>query len=248
MYKVCYARVLDYRRKFIEAAQRYNELSYRPIIHESERLTALRNALICTVLAPAGQQRSRMLGTLFKDERCQNLPAFNILEKMYLERIIRKTELIDFENLLQPHQKAVTADGKPVHCTGTIFFGNFLPRYILTFCFVIAGSTILERAVVEHNLLAASKLYNNIMFAELGALLEIPHEKAEKIASQMITEGRMSGYVDQIKSIVYFEARECLPYWDKQIQSLCYDVNQIIEKISAVAPDWMAKYTDEQMS
>lgn len=112
MYKVCYARVLDYRRKFIEAAQRYNELSYRAMIAEGERVTALKNALICTVLASAGQQRSRMLGTLFKDERCQNLPAFNILEKMYLERIIRKSELKDFESLLQPHQKAVTSDGK----------------------------------------------------------------------------------------------------------------------------------------
>lgn len=49
-YKVCYARVLDYRRKFIEAAQRYNELSFRNIVHEEERMTALRNAVICTVL------------------------------------------------------------------------------------------------------------------------------------------------------------------------------------------------------
>lgn len=57
-YKVCYARVLDYRRKFIEAAQRYNELSYRGIIHEDERMTALRNALICTVLASAGMWMS----------------------------------------------------------------------------------------------------------------------------------------------------------------------------------------------
>lgn len=110
------------------------------------------------------------------------------------------------------------------------------------------GSTILERAVVEHNLLAASKLYNNIQFTGLGALLEIPQEKAEKIASQMITEGRMTGHIDQIEKIVFFEARECLPYWDKQIQSLCFDVNEIIEKIAVVAPDWMSKYNDEQMN
>lgn len=116
-YKVCYARVLDYRRKFIEAAQRYNELSYRTIIHEDERMTALKNALICTVLASAGQQRSRMLATLFKDERCQTLPAYSILEKMYLDRIIRRSELEDFEALLQPHQKAKTGDGKiKNHC------------------------------------------------------------------------------------------------------------------------------------
>ncbi|KAK2580734.1 hypothetical protein KPH14_011362 [Odynerus spinipes] len=220
-YKVCYARVLDYRRKFIEAAQRYNELSYRSIIHEDERMTALRNALICTVLASAGQQRSRMLATLFKDERCQQLPAYSILEKMYLDRIIRRSELQEFEALLQPHQKACTIDG--------------------------LGSTILDRAVIEHNLLSASKLYNNITFEELGALLEIPPTKAEKIASQMITEGRMNGYIDQIDSIVHFETRETLPTWDKQIQSLCYQVNQIIEKIAQTEPEWIAKAMEDQL-
>lgn len=218
-YKVCYARVLDYRRKFIEAAQRYNELSYRTIIHEDERMTALRNALICTILASAGQQRSRMLATLFKDERCQQLPAYSILEKMYLDRIIRRSELQEFEALLQPHQEALTGD----------------------------GSTILDRAVIEHNLLSASKLYNNITFEELGALLEIPPAKAEKIASQMITEGRMNGYIDQIDSIVHFETREVLPAWDKNIQSLCYQVNHLIEKISNAAPDWISKAMDDQM-
>jgi COP9 signalosome complex subunit 4 len=52
-----------------------------------------------------------MLATLFKDERCQQLPAYNILEKMYLDRIIRRSELKEFESLLQPHQEARTADG-----------------------------------------------------------------------------------------------------------------------------------------
>lgn len=59
-----------------------------------------------------GQQRSRMLATLFKDERCQMLPAYSILEKMYLDRIIRRSELTEFENMLLPHQKASTADSK----------------------------------------------------------------------------------------------------------------------------------------
>ena len=46
--------MLDYKRKFIEAASRYNELSYKTIIHEDERMTALKNAMICTILASAG--------------------------------------------------------------------------------------------------------------------------------------------------------------------------------------------------
>lgn len=52
-----------------------------------------------------------MLATLFKDERCQGLPAYSILEKMHLDRIIRRSELEEFSNLLQPHQKATTTDG-----------------------------------------------------------------------------------------------------------------------------------------
>uniref|UniRef100_A0A8L2Q0P3 COP9 signalosome complex subunit 4 n=1 Tax=Rattus norvegicus TaxID=10116 RepID=A0A8L2Q0P3_RAT len=206
-YKVCYARVLDYRRKFIEAAQRYNELSYKTIVHESERLEALKHALHCTILASAGQQRSRMLATLFKDERCQQLAAYGILEKMYLDRIIR---------------------------------GNQPSR--------ICCSSILDRAVIEHNLLSASKLYNNITFEELGALLEIPAAKAEKIASQMITEGRMNGFIDQIDGIVHFETREALPTWDKQIQSLCFQVNNLLEKISQTAPEWTAQAMEAQMA
>lgn len=54
--------------------------------------------------------------------------------------------------------------------------------------------------------------------------------RAEKIASQMITEGRMNGFIDQIDSILHFETREVLPGFDKQIQSLCFQVNNVIEK------------------
>uniref|UniRef100_A0A8C5BIR4 COP9 signalosome complex subunit 4 n=1 Tax=Gadus morhua TaxID=8049 RepID=A0A8C5BIR4_GADMO len=237
-YKVCYARVLDFRRKFIEAAQRYNELSYKSIVHETERLEALKHALNCTILASAGQQRSRMLATLFKDERCQQLAAYGILEKMYLDRIIRGNQLQEFATMLMPHQKATTTDGD--------------------------GSSILDRAVIEHNLLSASKLYNNITFEELGAFFfanqNIPTSYfltpkflslqlyAEKIASQMITEGRMNGFIDQIDGIVHFETREPLPTWDKQIQSLCFQVNNLLEKIRTAAPEWAAQALEAQMT
>jgi len=220
IYKVCQGRLLDFKRRFIEAASRYNELSYKPMIHEDERLTALKNAMICTILAAAGQQRSRMLATLYKDERCQTLPAYHILEKMYLDRLIKRSELQEFESLLQPHQKAITAD----------------------------GSTILDHAVVEHNLLAASKLYNNITLEGLGLLLEIPAEKAERIASKMISEGRMSGHIDQIDMTVHFESRQVLESWDNQIESLCFQVNSVIDKIALVEPEWLAKTIENQMT
>uniref|UniRef100_A0A2K5JAW3 COP9 signalosome complex subunit 4 n=1 Tax=Colobus angolensis palliatus TaxID=336983 RepID=A0A2K5JAW3_COLAP len=250
-YKVCYARVLDYRRKFIEAAQRYNELSYKTIVHESERLEALKHALHCTILASAGQQRSRMLATLFKDERCQQLAAYGILEKMYLDRIIRGNQLQEFAAMLMPHQKATTADETGclhVAQAGLELLGSSSSRLGFPKYWDYRGSSILDRAVIEHNLLSASKLYNNITFEELGALLEIPAAKAEKIASQMITEGRMNGFIDQIDGIVHFETREALPTWDKQIQSLCFQVNNLLEKISQTAPEWTAQAMEAQMA
>lgn len=68
-----------------------------------------------------------------------------------------------FAQQLRPHQCAITTD----------------------------GSTVLERAVIEHNLAAASKLYNNIYFSELGQLLGCSSEKAEGTAAKMVMEDRL---------------------------------------------------------
>jgi hypothetical protein len=51
---------------------------------------ALNNAITCTILAAAGPQRSRMLSQLYKDERSAALPVYPFLEKVYLERILRR--------------------------------------------------------------------------------------------------------------------------------------------------------------
>uniref|UniRef100_A0A672LBP5 COP9 signalosome complex subunit 4 n=1 Tax=Sinocyclocheilus grahami TaxID=75366 RepID=A0A672LBP5_SINGR len=240
-YKVCYARVLDYRRKFIEAAQRYNELSYKSIVHETERLEALKHALHCTILACAGQQRSRMLATLFKDERCQQLAAHGILEKIYLDRIIRGNQLQEFAAMLMPHQEATTADGITYYITTVIYLCYLLGKAMTITCLMLSGSSILDRAVIEHNLLSASKLYNNITFEELGALLEIPPAKVQ----QCLTDFVRKRLFDIVK---YFQTREPLPTWDKQIQSLCFQVNNLLEKISQAAPAWTAQAIEAQMT
>ncbi|KAK3234883.1 hypothetical protein CYMTET_54889 [Cymbomonas tetramitiformis] len=149
-----------------------------------------------------GPQRSRVLATLYKDERCFKLPVFPILEKVYLERILRPHEVSAFAETLKEHQKAKLSD----------------------------GSTVLDRAVTEHNLLSASKLYNNIMFTELGMLLGIEAEKAEKVAARMVSEERMQGSIDQVDGIIYFANDvEELAQWDTQIQSVCLSVNSIVD-------------------
>lgn len=40
--------------------------------------------MTCAILASAGPQRSRMLATLYKDDRTHKLPVFDVLKKMYV--------------------------------------------------------------------------------------------------------------------------------------------------------------------
>ncbi|XP_054789593.1 COP9 signalosome complex subunit 4-like [Prosopis cineraria] len=210
-YKVCYARILDLKRKFLEAALRYYDISQiekRQIgdeVIEDALKQALPAAVTCTILAAAGPQRSRVLATLYKDERCSKLKIYPILQKVYLERILRKPEIDAFAEELKAHQKALLPD-------------NF---------------TVLDRAMIEHNLLSASKLYTNISFDELGTLLGIPPHKAEKIASRMIYEDRMRGSIDQVEAVIHFEDdTEELQRWDQQIVGLCQSLNDVLDSMA----------------
>ena len=212
------SQVLDANRKFLDAAWNYYELSQTPasVIRADELLVLLGKATTCAILGKAGPQRDRILGALFKDERLGSLETAEgyadhaaVLTKMYMQQILRRGDLNNFEATLMEHQKALMGD----------------------------GLTILQRAVIEHNMAAAIKIYENIRFEELGNLLEISTAKAEQIAARMIKEGRLSGYIDQIDGILYFEEdRDVLRSWDERITELCLKVNSVVEKVEDSHP------------
>eukprot|EP00879_Flechtneria_rotunda_P003196 GHRR01003419.1.p1 GENE.GHRR01003419.1~~GHRR01003419.1.p1 ORF type:complete len:398 (+),score=130.77 GHRR01003419.1:295-1488(+) len=213
-YKTSYARIMDTKRRFVDAASRYYELSSittRTIgglaVGEDDLIGALNNAITCTILAAAGPQRSRMLSQLYKDERSASLPVWPFLEKVYLERILRRGEVEAFAATLKPHQMALLPD----------------------------GSTVLSKAVMQHNLLSASKLYNNISVEELGNLLDVAPNKAEQLAAEMIGEGSLQGTIDQVEALIHFQdSLEQLVQWDKQVANVCGKVDNILDMISAV--------------
>lgn len=146
-----------------------------------------------------GKQRSGILGTLFKDERCKRLEEFSILEKMFLDRIIRANDIARLDAMLAPHHKTITVDGKLL----AMAFYNCTINNILN----IIGLTLLDQAMVQHNILAASKVYRNIQIVNLGDLLGIEPSKAEKITRQMMAEGHLEGSIDQIAGYVHFRCK-----------------------------------------
>jgi len=59
--------MLDFRLKFIEAAQEYYELSNCSLLKENDRLTALKNTLICTILSLAGKIKNDVIVCTFQN-------------------------------------------------------------------------------------------------------------------------------------------------------------------------------------
>jgi COP9 signalosome complex subunit 4 len=205
----CQARSLDFKRQFIPSAHKYLELSYVSEMDESERIQALICACVCAILAPAGPQRTRLLATLYKDERVRERAEIQkngvapILEKMHLGRVCKPIHVQEFRQILLPHQLALLPD----------------------------GSTVLDRAIREHNILSVSRLYNNISFQELGNLLAVSAEQAEILTAQMISENRLQAKMDQLDMLIYFSRQSNLNVWDEQIAGFCYQLDDIATQI-----------------
>ena len=217
------ARILDARRRFLDASQAYHNFSFSPILDEEERTRALSSAIVCAILAPAGPQRSRGLAKLYKDERVPQVPEFGMLEKMFLDRLLSPDEVSRFSENLQPHQLARTAD----------------------------GSTVLAKAVIEHNLLSVSRLYDNIGIDELAVLLGLEADKAEGYAARMLEQGRIPGSIDQIDRIIVFDGLEAsaegggsrkmvagkgLRKWDMRVQGVAEELERVASMIQLQYP------------
>lgn len=234
-FQLSQARISDSQRNFLDASSSYLNISNEPDIDEGERLQALSAAITCAVLAPAGPKRARQLARLYKDERAAQVEEHGILEKIFLDRLLKPAEVKAFEEKLQAHQKALTSD----------------------------GSTVLEKAVLEHNLLAASRLYGNISTQGLGNLLGVNADKAEEYAALMMEQGRLVGYIDQIDGLIFFERQgeaqaegqlkqagagvgavgsKELRMWDANVQGLAEEVERVTTMIQNEHPEFYAQH------
>lgn len=211
-HRICYARVLDLKGKFEDAAHRYymlaNDSQSAQLVDAmtDTQVPALVYAVTCAILAPAGPRRSRLLAMLYNDERSQRLEIFPLLESIHMGRLLDADQVNRFRPTLQPHQLMLHPD----------------------------GDTVLDRAVIEHNVLAVSRMYTNIGLHQLGALLNVSPKKAEKTARVMINENRMSASIDQVEHRVNFSNQNSIStieHWDALIASLCGQVDDCVEAI-----------------
>lgn len=126
---------------------------------------------------------------------------------MYKYQILQPEELKKYEASLQPHQKAIMGD----------------------------GLTIMERGVVEHNMISVSKIYDSIYVSELALVLGVNPNKAEKIAASMIMDGSLMGSIDQVEGLLEFQSEDSAHMtWDKSISNFCEGLNQVTDAIQTL--------------
>jgi COP9 signalosome complex subunit 4 len=128
---------------------------------------------------------------------------------MFLDHIIRSFEIKSFEGTLKPHQLARIAISSNDRLASTVQDDDDNADSDEPNPSKRTGpSTVLDRAVMEHNLLASSKIYNNITFRGLGALLDLTPGAAETMARKMIEQGRLRGSIDQVDRLIWFEGKD----------------------------------------
>lgn len=112
---------------------------------------------------------------------------------MFLDQMIRPSEVTEFASSLKTHQLARLPPTTNIVAADEDEEGKKGPE------------TVLDRAVMEHNVLAASRIYNNITFGGLGRMLALRPSAAEAMARTMIQQGRLKGSIDQVESLIIFD-------------------------------------------
>lgn len=183
------------------------------MIDADDLLQMLGRAVTCAILIPSGPQRQRVIGSIVNDPRLSLLDSISdfathgtLLKKMHTHQIIRPSELVQFDASLADHQKAVMSD----------------------------GLTIMERAVVEHNMIAVSDVYESIYLSELAWILGVTQTKAESIAASMIMDGSIRASIDQVDGLLLFSNDETsLEMYDRLVNNFCVELNNITNSIKS---------------
>lgn len=87
-----------------------------------------------------------------------------------------------FDSLLKEHQRALLPD----------------------------GFSVLESAVIQHNIRSVAGMYDNITLDQLAALLGLSVSRVETLTCDMISEGRLKGHVDQARSLTSLRHVQCM--------------------------------------
>lgn len=236
-FRLSQARIQDSNRRFMDAANKYYGVSRESTVTDEDRLACLGQAITCAILSPAGPTRSQLLRRLYTDERSSQLPQFDLLEKAYLSKLLLAKDIEIFSKSLASHQTASLSD----------------------------GTTVLTRALIDHNVYSVSKIYNNIGISELSKILGLEQARAEAYAAKMISQNRLAAKIDQVDGFIYFKSAldgetgagaegnnydyasgnidgnglVVIKNWNVGIQEICTNLEDIVSDLQSIHPEFV---------
>jgi len=216
-YRICQARVQEAKKAFSNAAQQFysltTDLQGATKLYSADPSQWLARAVICAILAPAGEQRSKMMSKLYQDERCRGLEFFNVLERVHSQKLLKKEHI----EVLSERVKLLDIRSEETQ-------------------------QVLDLATTEHNLLAVSILYTSIKLESLAELLSIFPQKVEAAVADMICEHRLSGKINQVEGLLELSKGrevEALPRGDLRFEKICQAADSCCELLVSKYPQFM---------
>lgn len=98
-------------------------------------------------------------------------------------------------------------------------------------------SQALSKAIVENNLIAASKIYDNTSLKNFADILQLEENYVEEIVANMIRDGRLDALVDDISKVIEFNSQKSpLKEWHNHMIEACAILDKIVDQISYKEP------------
>ncbi|WFD34168.1 hypothetical protein MCUN1_001005 [Malassezia cuniculi] len=175
------ASVYDAQHRYCDAAVIYYEQSV-----EAQDAQLLSAAVNSALVAPVSAQRTLLLEQLARDSRAASLPQAPVLTLAANGRMLRAADRALLETHLAPHQRHVVL--------GTdMFRSSELLR-------------VVDVAVAEHNISAASRVYSVVKISRLADLTGFSPADIEAQVGRMITRGALppGTLIDQVAGSVSY--------------------------------------------
>ncbi|WFD45033.1 hypothetical protein MPSI1_003710 [Malassezia psittaci] len=177
------AELYDHQQRFYDAAVRFQNLSATKDLSQEKSDGFFQRSILCAVLAPVSQQRTRLIEQLSVDQRVDSTSWAEVLRKLARKQLIREDTMHFIQQNLLPHHKTNSIDSE---------------------------ASVLTHAVAEHNVQACSFYYTSISFASLSRVLYLSEDASEALVAQMIVREKLPGAccIDQVAGVVIFGYNE----------------------------------------
>jgi COP9 signalosome complex subunit 4 len=124
---------------------------------------------------------------------------------MVLGQIIRGHEMVEFEKRLKPHQLAKLPKILEFSDEEEEADSRMMKEPRERVRLKKGPENVFDRAVMQHNLLSVSRIYNRISFKGLGRLVGLTSTAVEIMARTMIQENRLKASIDQVEKLITFK-------------------------------------------